>query len=369
MSARPLVLAALLPIAASVLAGPSEGPVVVRPHENPRRVWAAAQYPGWQAWNVADPFVLRDPASRRYLLFYAGTGTSRINASVWDDWSIGIAESADGRAFNVRDDYDPVLVGHRWMEGDVLDPDELRAAFDSVAVFAPCVLRENGVYHMWYTGWNGDSVYAGDGRDRMVHHRIGLARSSDGRAWTKQRGTAEAGAALGLGPREAPDAEGVRRPWVRRERNGSYRMWYEGTDGRVARILTAKSRDGVSWERGGVALDVGAAGAPDALGVGHPLVIARRGRLELWYRGLAVDAQRYHLLRAASRDGARWTKLPGEIELWNGRAPQTEVLVGSVIVEPTGACRVYFASPRTLPPARDGGTREGLEIFVVTVNP
>jgi hypothetical protein len=367
MSVRCLFFAALLSLASGVLARSAGQPQAIQPRENPRRVWAAAQYPGWQAWNVADPFVLRDSASGRYLLFYAGAGTSHINASTWEDWSIGVAESQDGRAFEVPDSYDPVLVGRRWMEGDVIDPDDLATAFDSVAVFAPCVLRENGVYRMWYTGWNGDSVYAGDGKDRMVHQRIGLATSKDGRTWAKQRAASEAGAVLGLGPANASDAESVRRPWVRRERSG-YRMWYEASDGRVARILTATSRDGLTWTRGSIALDVGPAEAPDARGAAQPLVIERRGRLELWYQGLAQDARR-RLLRAASRDGLHWTKLPGEIDVWNSRAPHSEAIVGSILVEPTGACRVYFASRRTLPAARDGAAREGLEIFVVTVNP
>jgi hypothetical protein len=362
-----LLLAVVLLIASGVLAASVERPATVRPAENPRRVWAAAQYPGWQAWNVADPFVLRDTVRGRYLLFYAGAGTGHINASTWEDWSIGLAESQDGRAFDVPDDYDPVLVGRRWMEGDVIDPDDLGSTFDSVAVFAPFVLRENGVYRMWYAGWNGDSVDSGGGKDRMVHQRIGLATSKDGRTWVKQRAASNAGAVLGLGPANGPDAEGVGRPWVRRDRGG-YRMWYEAADGRTARVLTATSRDGLTWERVGVALDAGPAEAPDARGASRPLVIERRGRLELWYQGLARDGQR-HLLRAASRDGVHWTRLPGEIDVWSGRAPQSEFHVGSVLVEPTGACRVYFASRRALPAARDGAAREGFEVFVVTVNP
>jgi len=367
MSVPRLLLAAVLALASGVLAASVEPPRTVRPRENPRRAWAAAQYPGWQAWNVADPFVLRDSVAGRYLLFYAATGTSHINASTWEDWSIGVAKSQDGRAFEVPDNYDPVLVGRRWMEGDVIDPDDLATAFDSVAVFAPCVLRENGVYRMWYTGWNGDSVDAGNGKDRVVHRRIGLATSKDGRTWLKQRAASSAGAVLGLGPANGPDAESVGRPWVRRERSG-YRMWYEGTDGRTARVLTATSRDGLTWERAGVALDVGPANAPDARGAARPLVVERRGRLELWYQGLAQDG-RHHLLRAASRDGVHWTRLAGEIDVWNGRDPESEALVGSVIVGPTGACRLYFASRRALPAARDGAAREGFEIFVVTVNP
>jgi hypothetical protein len=368
MNLRRFVLAAFLPLVAGVLAAPAERAAPVRPRENPRLVFRAARYPGWQAWNVADPFVLREGAVGRYLLFYAGTGSSRLNTSVWDDWSIGVSTSADGRTFDVGDDYDPILVGRRWMEGEVLDPDELRTSFDSVAVSAPCVLRDSDGYRMWYTGWNGDSVHEGGGKDRMLHQRIGLAASSDGCAWKKLRGGGDLGAVLGLGTDGSPDAEAVRQPWVRRERGG-YRMWYEGADGRTTRILSAASRDGLRWERQGVALDLGAPGAPDALGLGRPVVIERQGRLELWYRGVAAGRAHARLLRAVSRDGLRWTKLPGEIDLWGGRAAQGDAFVGSILVGATGECHVYFATKRSLPPARDGAPRTGLEIFVVAVNP
>jgi hypothetical protein len=152
---------------------------------------------------------------------------------------------------------------------------------------------------------------------------------------------------------------------------GGYRMWYEAFDGRVFRILSARSSDGLAWTKEGVALEPGAAGGLDALGARRPSVVQRAQRYELWYEGLAEDQARYHVLRAVSTDLASWAKLPGEIDLWSGRMADAENVAGAVLVNADGSCRVFFSSRRTRVPPRMArpGPRVDFSIYAVTVKP
>jgi hypothetical protein len=364
-----IVAALVCAVAPGVTAAPPAGVAPARAPK-PDPVLTPKRFPGWQAWNVAFPCVLRDPRTGQHLMYYSGTSTSRMNESIWDDWVIGLVTSKDGLTWQPPDEYEPVLLARRSLEGDVLDPEELARTFDSVAVFGASVIEDGGVYRMWYTGWNGESEHQGGGRDRMVHHRIGHATSPDGLRWTKRRGAAGVGAVLGLGATGSPDALDAAHPFVLRTPTG-YRMWYEGFDGQVFRILSASSVDGLEWSREGVALGPGDAGSPDRLGARRPVIVRRGGRFELWYEGLSDDPLRYRVLRAASADLNAWTKLPGEIDLWEGRLPDPEVAVGTVVVNPDGSCRVYFSSRRTRLPLdlAQAGPRVGFSIKAVTVKP
>jgi hypothetical protein len=357
--------------AGSAAADPPQAPVSSSDLklEGVLRVFTPRRFPGWQSWNVAAPFVVRDARSGETRLYYAGTSTSRLNESIWDDWVVGVVRLVGERDIEPLDDYEPVLLARRSLEGDVLDPDELAATFDSVAVMDPCVVPDDaGAYRMWYTGWNGEVEYLGGGLDRMVHHRIGLALSPDGLTWKKRRGAADAGAVLGLGGEGAADSVSLSDPHVLRIA-GEYRMWYEGHDGRTWRILSARSADGVAWTKEGVVLESGPTGTLDALGVRHPVVVERGGLLELWYQGLSEGPEPRHVLRATSQDGRRWTKLEGEVGLRVGRRALTEDIVGSILLDPSGEARVYYSTRRVVQDPADwrlgGGARSIVVIHVM----
>src|SRR5688572_4697816 len=116
-------------------------------------VLAPRSFPGWQAHNVAFPSVILDPAGR-YRMFYSGSPAARLNASTWEQWVTLTAVSRDGLRWTFPDDYEPVLVAHRFREGEVAH-ETLAARFDSVAAFGASALRDGGGYRLWYTGWSG----------------------------------------------------------------------------------------------------------------------------------------------------------------------------------------------------------------------
>lgn len=64
------------------------------------------------------------------------------------------------------------------------------------------------------------------------------------------------GVVLDVGPPGSPDSVDARFPFVLRESDGTYKMWYTGFDGSQNRIMYADSPDGTSWTKHGVVLDV-----------------------------------------------------------------------------------------------------------------
>ncbi len=333
------------------------------------RVLAPTLFPTWQTWNVAHPVVLEEAG--QLLLYYSGSGDTQMNDGVTDVWSIGLATSRDRRNFAYPDDYEPVLIPQRFREGQVVDPRSTPDVFDALAAFAPSVLRDSSGFHMWYTGWSGAAEIGPGGRTTRVGFRIGLARSPDGRSWTKVRGSESGGALFPLAGATTADAKGASHPWVVAQGAG-FRMWYEAFDGHASRLATAWSRDGIVWRKGDVVLDLGGPGALDELGLSHPVVFSRRGRFELWYEAAGRGTPAHRILRAVSPDGLAWTRA-GEVAL--GPLPpvagQERIHVGSVQVLPDGRCRVYFAKELTVRRRAAWGLveRRSFHIFSEIINP
>ncbi len=69
-------------------------------------------------------------------------------------------------------------------------------------------------------------------------------------------GVQKQGVVLDIGPPGSPDSVYARFPFVIRESDGSYKMWYSGFDGGRNRIMFADSSDGVRWTKHGVIMDV-----------------------------------------------------------------------------------------------------------------
>lgn len=308
-----------------------------------KRILSPHGFPGWQTHNVAFPAVFFDETARRYRMFYAGSPAARINASTWEQWATLTATSADGIAWTLPEEYEPVLVPHRFREGEVADAAALAARFDSVAAFGASPLRDSAGSRLWYTGWSGAYQPVARGVSREVGYAIGLATSKDGATWTRHAGSERAGAVLAPGGAGDPDALGAGQPTVIRD-GDALRMWYECFDGTRWRICAARSADGHAWTKHGVALETGADGAADAVGLRNPVVVKRRAGYELWYQGEGAVAPRYRVMRATSADGRSWTRA-GEVTLHSGAAVAGDerIHVDTVLPLPGGGVRVYFA--------------------------
>jgi len=349
----------LLP--AALLAGSIAAAAVPsgRPPRVAVRVLSPTLFAGWQTSHVSDPVVVRDPALG-FRMFYSGAATEQRSEAAWDTWAIGAATSRDGRRWTwVGGGYEPVLVGHRFHEGEVVDAAARATAFDFLEARPGAALREGRRWWMWYTGWNGEERAVGPGRSEKVGFRIGAATSADGVRWTKRTGAAssDAGAVLGLGPVGSADSIAAGSPTVARD-GSSLRMWYEAYDGTTWRIAAATSTDGVAWTRTRVALEPGAPGGLDEGGARHPVVVALPTGWEIWYQGRSASAAPFHVLRARSADGRTWRKVEGEVVLHPDppAAGGEEVRVGSVLARADGGRDVYFAKETTASRALAFGT-------------
>jgi hypothetical protein len=142
--------------------------------------------------------------------------------------SIGLAVSHDeGRTFE------------RYSQGPIMD----RSAREPFFATTPCVIKENGVWRMWYassTGWRQI-----DGKWEPSYH-VKYAESRDGIAWNP----------TGVSCIDAGEDFAVCRPCIIRSGRNyamlySYRLLtqYRTDPARAYRLGYAESADGIHWER------------------------------------------------------------------------------------------------------------------------
>jgi hypothetical protein len=337
-----------------------------------RKLLTPTNFPGWQTHNVTFPVVVRDLARGVWRMYYTGSATDQVSDSAWDLWSTGVATSRDLVRWSYPDDYEPVLVGRRWREGDLVSLSGQEQAFDAIQAAVTSVWREGTEWRAWYTAWGGDERALGAGHVEPVHFRIGLATSPDGLTWTKRPGGAERGAALGLGEQGSIDAVSAAHPSVVKV-GTTYHLWYEAYDGRTWRIAQARSPDGGSWTKEGAALEPGGEGALDAKGARRPVVRHTAAGYELWYQGQSSSRPAFHVLRARSADGLTWTKDASEVAL-HPDPPLKEderIHVGSLLPRPDGSLLVFFAKETAAARPATWGTLEDrtTAIYSETVRP
>lgn len=317
------------------------------------RILSPRFFPGWQAQNVSYPFVIYDNSAANYKMYYAGSSSTQVNESIWDQWVTGVVTSTNFLNWKYPDNYEQVLFARKFMEGDVVNPDEQSKIFDAVFAIDACVIKDGSVYKCWYTGWNGQIEHMGGGLSKKINFRIGYATSTDGLNWTKFKGSSGAGSVLHPGKKGKPDSYGVEDPYVIKE-SGIYRMWYTGYDGTTRRMLYATSTDGINWTKKGLVVISDSRGEPEKLGTENPVVILRGGQYELWYQSQSASLSNRSIERAISGDGISWKKT-GEVMLhpavpdhnwpWTSISKERngKMVLGNIIVQPDNSCQVFYA--------------------------
>ena len=168
--------------------------------------------------------------------------------------------------------------------------------------------------------------------------RIALARSRDGRNWTRH-----GDAVVAVGPRGSFDERAVADPYVIRAGDQFY-LFYLGQDrARRQSIGLARSPDGITWEklRSNPVIEPGGPGSFDENGVGEPAVWASGGQWWMLYTGRDKNERR-HLGLARSADGVGWERVPDFVV--SGMQPWDSQVVCDPSVElmPDGSVRVWF---------------------------
>ncbi|MCU1336837.1 MAG: hypothetical protein JWO19_2418 [Bryobacterales bacterium] len=198
-------------------------------------------------------------------------------------------------------------------------------------------------------GWEGSYIAANGSAltvgDEILYwyeagdpFRIALARSRDGRNWTRHGEPV-----VPVGPRGSFDERAVADPYVIHAGHYFY-LFYLGQDrARRQSLGIARSSDGVKWEklRANPILEPGSAGAFDENGLGEPAVWTSGRQWWMLYTG-RDKAERRRLGLAHSSDGVRWERVPNFVisgmNTWNSQVmcdPSVEYLAN-------GQIRVWF---------------------------
>src|SRR4030095_3845939 len=77
------------------------------------RVLSPKFFPGWQAQHVSYPFVIHDSIAGQYKMYYAGSSSTQVNESLWDQWVTGVVTSKDIMNWKYPDSYEPVLFARK----------------------------------------------------------------------------------------------------------------------------------------------------------------------------------------------------------------------------------------------------------------
>lgn len=182
----------------------------------------------------------------------------------------------------------------------VLSPGPL-GAFDDSGVTTSCIVRFEGQWYLYYTGWNvGVTV--------PFTFFIGCATSCDGVSFERV-------SAAPVLERNRVDPFLTASPWVIVE-NGRWRMWYvsavgwelaDGAPRHRYHIRYAESADGISWERDGtVCVDFV---DHSEYAISRPCVLRDGNRYRMWFsaRGAA-----YRIGYAESEGGISWRRCDEE---------------------------------------------------------
>lgn len=280
--------------------------------------------------------------------------------------------------------------------------------WDSRDVLNPSVVKEDGLYYNFYSGFDGKSWQTGlatsmdgiqwrkqgkilspdpktweggyiaaNGSALFVEKvslywyqtgarelpSIALARSHDKRTWNKS-GTP----VLEGGPRGSWDERGVADPYVI-QLDGRFYLYYLGQDrARRQRLGVARSSDGVHWEklRSNPILELGDPGSFDESGLGEPAVWVWHGFYWMLYTGRdRLENRRLGLAR--SSDGIRWDRVPAVFsgqQDWNSKVlcdPAVEVQPDSV--------RVWFGGGNIASPDENLNGQIGVASLIATAVP
>ncbi|MFA5795456.1 MAG: DUF2341 domain-containing protein, partial [Candidatus Brocadiia bacterium] len=261
---------------------------------------------GWEANQVAGSTVIND--SGIYKMWYQGYDGTK--------WQIGGATSTDGISWT-KDPANPeVITG--------------TSGWDAKGAAQPTVIKDSGEYKMWYQGSDGSKW------------QIGYVTSTDGTTWNKYISNP-----VVITGTTGWDSKGVAAPTVLKDIDGTYKMWYQGSDGTNWRIGYVTSTDGTTWNKysNNPVLTIGSGWESNH--VGQPMVIRESdGTYRMWY--YVNNAVNNRIGYATSPDGITWTKSTSNPVVNFGIGWETNVTAPAVIKEIDGVYKMWYSGSNYL---------------------
>ncbi len=238
-----------------------------------------------------NPLLSRGPAGSFDQVKIGPRAMLREGPNAWKLWyegvpggntsRVGYATSPDGVTWT------------KYSANPVMVPTEAWEGAPAGETSPTTVLREHGVYEMWYHGF----------QDRV--RRIGYATSTDGITWTKYPGNP----VLVPGPPGAWDQGSVAEPHVVKVGAVYYMFYAHAQDPQGVGLAT--SSDGIHWMKyaGNPVLTKGTVGAWDDKAMQGGGVVYDGRAFHMWFRGYNTNFATA-LGYAWSLDGMSWTKSP-----------------------------------------------------------
>jgi predicted GH43/DUF377 family glycosyl hydrolase len=265
------------------------------------------------ALDVLNPSVVRHGAG--YLNLY-----SRFDGKRWDTYA---ATSADGASWaNAR---------------KILSP-ELPWEGSYIAANGGAVSFQGELLYVYQAGEKGKTI-------------LGLARSRDGVSWTKQPTPI-----LTLGPWRSWDEVSLGDPYVWEANGVLYLCYLGEDRARRQRLGLARSTDGVHWEkqRNSPILDIGGYGDFDENGLGEAAIFASGNQWVMLYTGR--DRKEHRAMGyAVSNNGRTWTKLREPVLRGSSPWNNTVVCDATVLAEPSRLRIWYGGGDKPSPDERLNG--------------
>jgi len=246
-----------------------------------------------------------------------GASLDVLNPSVvrWLDQYINLYSVFDGKSWHTA--LATSKDGFTWQDSGKV----LNAGGDYIAANGGALALGAELLYAYQAGPKGKTV-------------IRLARSRDGRNWTKEP-------ILALGPNMSWDEISIGDPYLITA-GGEIYLFYLGEDrARRQRLGVAKSKDGISWtKQRGPLVELGGAGDFDENGLGEPAVFEANGQWVMLYTGRDRKEKRA-MGYAVSEDGRHWAKLKEPV--LRGDQPWNSAVVcdATVLVE-NGKARIWF---------------------------
>jgi len=231
---------------------------------------------------VNNPIIVKD--NTIYDKFGVGVSFALKDDIVYKMWYTGLSYSGITYVYYAYSENGLSWTKHS--ETPVLFPDST-GSWDSYHISSGPVIKENGIYKMYYSGWN----------DQYGEWPVGLANSGDGINWTRyNRNPILTG--------EGWDVQIRAQSIIKKD--GLYYMFFTGGTGNNCRIGVATSSDGYNWEKYSANPILINEEPWEGNGVAFPSVIYENSLIVMVYQGILDTNTSFGY--AYSTDGFHWTK-------------------------------------------------------------
>lgn len=256
----------------------------------------------YENFGVSEPAIIYE--NNLYKMWYVGDAGSAVHYVMY-------AESQDG--INWTHPY----------SGPVLSPGPL-GTWDSHSVVPGAVIKEDGIYKMYYSGWS----------DKNAPWHVGLATSIDGIIWIKNQNPVFIGGTGGDFQIKATSIV---------KNDNTYLMYYlEGYFAQSWSINLATSTDGLNWTKYSGNPILTTTNTWEGIGVLSPSIMKENDTFRMVYQ--AMNNSGFGL--ATSQDGMNWTPSPSNpfftnentVNLWG----ETDIAYPVFVRTSENDLRIYY---------------------------